>query len=148
MNRLKIAFLLCISLLTVLPVRLQAQASFPSSEGECIRYSAYIEMPKAYLSGICMLLREGDVVKGCLFNEFGMTALDFTYQPDKQKVKINHIAAMMDKWYIRRVLRRDLAQLMQNLQTGKSDYNNNRRHIQYRFIPHNDAKQKTYDTQE
>lgn len=148
MNRLKKVFLICVSLLAVLPIRLQAQAFFPSSEGECMRFMAYIEMPRAYLSGICMLLKEGDVVKGCIFNEFGITALDFTYQQDKEKVKIHHIAEIMDKWYIRKVLRKDLVRLMQNLQMGKTVYNNEQRNIQYRFIPNIDTTNETYETQE
>lgn len=105
-------------------------------------------MPKGYISGICLLQKEGDVVKGCLFNEFGITALDFTYQPHQGKVKIHHLVAMMDKWYIRKVLRKDLAQLMRNLQTGQTDYHNQRRRIWYRFTPDNDSTNKTYDTQE
>ena len=148
MNPLKMAFLLCVSLLTVLSSRLQAQTYFPSSEGECIRYTAHIEMPKGYISGICMLQKEGDVVKGCLFNEFGITALDFTYQPNQGKVKIHHLVAMMDKWYIRKVLRKDLVHLMRNLQTGKTCYINQRRHIQYRFTPDSDSTNDIYDTQE
>lgn len=147
MNRLKLDFLLYVSLLTILPVRLQAQALFPYSEGECIRYSAYIEMPRGYISGVCMLLKEGNDVKGCLFNEFGITALDFTYQLNKGKVKIHHIVTIMDKWYIRRVLRNDLALLMHNLKIGKTDYNNEHRHIQYRFIPYNESRNEVYDTQ-
>jgi hypothetical protein len=42
---------------------------------------------------------------------------------------------MMDKWYIRRVLRKDIAQVMTGLQNGKSDYQNERRKITYQFTP-------------
>ncbi len=114
-------------------MRLFAQSAFPETEGDRIRYAASIEMPKAYLSGICVLLREGDVVRGSLFNEFGVTALDFTYHPENQKVKLHHVISMMDKWYIRRVLRKDLAQLMLRLQQGETTYHNERRHITYQF---------------
>jgi hypothetical protein len=108
---------------------------FPSSEGERCKYAAYIEMNGSYLSGICVLLKEDGIIKGCLFNEFGVTALDFTYQPERKKVKLHHVIQMMDKWYIRRVLRKDMAQVMAGLQNGRSDYKNERRKITYQFTP-------------
>ena len=126
--------LICLLFVSQLAVmRLFAQSAFPETEGGRIRYAASIEMPKAYLSGICVLLREGDVVRGSLFNEFGVTALDFTYHPENQKVKLHHVIKMMDKWYVRRVLRKDLAQLMLRLQQGETTYHNERRHITYQF---------------
>jgi hypothetical protein len=42
---------------------------------------------------------------------------------------------MMDKWYIKRVLRKDLVLLMSSLQKGESEYFNERRKITYQFIP-------------
>ena len=100
-----------------------------------MRYTAYIEMPKAYLSGICILWHDGDMVKGSLFNEFGVTALDFTYYIYKEKVKLHDVMAQMDKWYIRRVLKKDLRQLMLQLQQGKTTYENQRQHIKYQLTP-------------
>ena len=41
----------------------------------------------------------------------------------------------MDKWYIRRVIRKDIAQLMIRLQNGVTQYQNERHHIQYQFLP-------------
>ena len=137
--------LICLLFVSQLAVmRLFAQSAFPETEGDRIRYAATIEMPTAYLSGICVLLREGDVVRGSLFNEFGVTALDFTYHPENQiatphsdhrseKVKLHHVISIMDKWYIRRVLRKDLAHLMHRLQQGETTYHNERRHITYQF---------------
>lgn len=122
-----------ISLLLCLSVRLQAQTTFPSAEGERAKYSAYIEMPKGYVSGICVLLKEEGVVKGSLFNEFGFTALDFTYNPERDKIKLHSVMKMMDKWYIRKVLKKDLRQVMKALMKGESEYTNQRQHIVYRF---------------
>jgi hypothetical protein len=42
---------------------------------------------------------------------------------------------MMDKWYIRRVLRKDLSLLMNCLQKGETQYYNERQHITYKFTP-------------
>ena len=133
MGRSTLICLLFISLLSV--TRLYAQTTFPSSAGERCKYAAYIDMKGAYLSGICILLKDDGVIKGCLFNEFGVTALDFTYQPERKKVKLHHVIQMMDKWYIRRVLRKDMAQVMEGLQNGRSDYQNERRKIMYQFTP-------------
>ena len=126
-------YLLCISLLLALPISVQAQTTFPSADGERAKYAAYIEMPKAYVSGICVLLQEDGLIKGSLFNEFGITALDFTYNPQRDKIKLHSVMKMMDKWYIRKVLKKDLRQVMKALKEGQTEYTNQRRHIVYRF---------------
>ena len=126
-------YLLCISLLLALPISVQAQTTFPSADGERAKYAAYFEMPKAYVSGICVLLQEDGLIKGSLFNEFGITALDFTYNPQRDKIKLHSVMKMMDKWYIRKVLKKDLRQVMKTLKEGQTEYTNQRRHIVYRF---------------
>ena len=126
-------YLLCISLLLALPISVQAQTTFPSADGERAKYAAYIEMPKAYVSGICVLLQEDGLIKGSLFNEFGITALDFTYNPQRDKIKLHSVMKMMDKWYIRKVLKKDLRQVMKTLKEGQTEYTNQRQHIVYRF---------------
>lgn len=120
-------------MLLALPISVQAQTTFPSAEGERAKYAAYIEMPKGYVSGICVLLQEDGLIKGSLFNEFGITALDFTYNPQRDKIKLHSVMKMMDKWYIRKVLKKDLRQVMKTLKEGQTEYTNQRRHIVYRF---------------
>lgn len=120
-------------MLLALPISVQAQSTFPSAEGERAKYAAYIEMPKVYVSGICVLLQEDGLIKGSLFNEFGITALDFTYNPQRDKIKLHSVMKMMDKWYIRKVLKKDLRQVMKTLKEGQTEYTNQRRHIVYRF---------------
>ena len=120
-------------MLLALPISVQAQTTFPSADGERAKYAAYIEMPKAYVSGICVLLQEDGLIKGSLFNEFGITALDFTYNPQRDKIKLHSVIKMMDKWYIRKVLKKDLRQVMKTLKEGQTEYTNQRRHIVYRF---------------
>lgn len=120
-------------MLLALSISVQAQTTFPSADGERAKYAAYIEMPKAYVSGICVLLQEDGLIKGSLFNEFGITALDFTYNPQRDKIKLHSVMKMMDKWYIRKVLKKDLRQVMKTLKEGQTEYTNQRRHIVYRF---------------
>ena len=92
-------------------------------------------MPRGYVSGLLVLLRSEDSVRGSLFNEFGITALDFTYNRRTDKVKLHTVVKQMDKWYIRRVLRRDLRQVLKRLEQGDSVYEDSRYHIDYKFTP-------------
>ena len=140
MRRLALICLLFVSPLYA--IMSHAQTAFPTDEGERVKYNAYIEMPRAYISGVSILMKEGDVIKGSLFNEFGITALDFTYDPKRQKVKLHTVIKMMDKWYIRRVIRKDIAQLMICLQKGETQYKNERRNINYQFLPIEDEVTK------
>ena len=126
--------LLWISLLCVC-LNMSAQTLFPRQKGDKARFTATIEMKKAYVSGICILLNDGDLVKGSLFNEFGISALDFTYSVKKDKVKILNVIANMDKWYIKRVLKKDLRAVMHELQNGKTSYANTRYQMNYSFKP-------------
>ena len=135
MRRSMRSCLLFISLLlSVLTSRLYAQTTFPA-DGESIRFTAYIEMEKGYVSGICILHRDGDTVHGSLFNEFGITALDFTYRLERKKVKLHTVMPMMNKWYIRKVLKKDLRQLMTGLQNGETTWKDERYHIECQLTP-------------
>ena len=127
-------YLLCINLLLSV-ITARAQVTFPSHEGERARYTAYIEMSRGYISGVCILVKEEGLIKGSLFNEFGITALDFNYDPRHQKIHLHSVISMMDKWYIRRVLKKDLVQLMLRLQQGQYCCKNERQHITYQFTP-------------
>ncbi len=128
-------FSLWISLLFLFSHGLWAQAKFPSVEGERARYAVYIELPRSYISGVCILLHDGTEVKGSLFNEFGISAMDFVYRPKKDKVKLLSVQKMLDKWYIRKRLKRDLRELIHVLQQGGSRYVDEKYHITFQFNP-------------
>lgn len=99
------------------------------------RYAASITMPRGHVSGVCMLHRCGSEVRGCIFNEFGISAMEFVYTEGCRKVRLLGVVKMLDKWYIRRVLRRDLARAVANLLSGRFGYTNVRRSITYKFTP-------------
>lgn len=125
-------FFLC----SVLPISAQDiadQHPLPDSIGSKMKYNATIEMKKGYLSGICMLIRDKDGYKGSIFNEFGISVLDFTYQPVTGKVKLENVIQLLDKWYIKRLLKQDLSQVIKNLQKGISIYDNKKYKIHYQF---------------
>lgn len=125
---------------------INAQVCFPSVQGEKAKYSAYIDMPQGYVSGVCVLFNEGTVIRGSLFNEFGITALSFSYDIKKEKIKLYSVVKLMDKWYIKRILKKDLKQLMKCLQKGESVYQNEKYHITYSFSTLN--TEEVYDTEE
>jgi hypothetical protein len=100
------------------------------------RFSTFIETPRASISGICVLVTDSSEVCGSLFNEFGITALDFTYLPSKNKVRLHSVMSALDHWYIRRILRRDLRQIIPNLLGAPSQsFNLKISQISYSFTP-------------
>lgn len=131
-------FLVSISIallsLLVLPLQAQQERHFPDSAGSKVKYNATIEMSKGYVSGVCIMANDGSVIKGSLFNEFGISAIDFTYQPDKKKVKLLSVIKILNKWYIKKVLRKDLVQVMENLSKGIYSYHDKKFKIDYNFL--------------
>lgn len=128
-------FLTCVSLSIMLLLSLsgRAQNLLPEKEGERVKYDALIEMPKAYVSGICLMLKEGKCIKGSLFNEFGISALDFIYDTERNRVKLKNVVRFMDKWYIRKALKNDLKHFFNELKNGKNTYKNEKYKINYYF---------------
>ena len=110
-----------------------AQSLYPRNAGDKVRTSAMIEMPKGYVSGVCVMYNDGTDVKASIFNEFGISAMDFVYDPQKDKVKLVSVMKMLDKWYIRKLLKKDLLKVVHNLQQGKEGYRNEKYKIDYKF---------------
>lgn len=142
MFQLRQAYLASISifLLSMLPFSGAAKSLLPQEDGSRTKFTATIEMPKGYVSGICVIMLEGDLLKGSIFNEFGITAMDFTYQLSKEKVKLVSVLPMLNKWYIKRVLKKDLKAVIKGLEQGNTTYENTRRHILYQFSPLSDSE--------
>ncbi len=111
MGRLRIVFLLFVSLWLW-------HASAITLDGKR-QYSVTIEMPRGSLSGICLIKTDASGSKGSLVNEFGIHALDFTVSTDRRKVRLLHVIDRMNKWYIKRILRRDLRFLFLNKESAQ-----------------------------
>lgn len=134
----------CLPLISALCVFLtaihtEAQSLLPEKGGDRVRLSANIEMKGGYISGVCAMLRDDGQIKCSLFNEFGISALDFIYDTAKDKIKIMSAADFIDKWYIKRILKKDLKHIMHNMEEGRNTYINEKRNIHYEFIPLGDA---------
>lgn len=129
-------FLLLISILSITILATPsacAQGSFPTEEGEKTRYSLQIDFDNAYLSGVGILACIDGKVLGSVFNEFGVSALSFSYNPRKDKVKILSIIGKFNKWYIRRVIKKDMKKVIAVLKEGGTTYTNQKYHITYTF---------------
>lgn len=108
-NLFFILFILC-----VIPP-LQGQQIVAFDERGIFENSVVVDMRGDRLSGILMVKkREGGMV-GTLVNEFGIKAFDFEYNSavkgrlgSGKRVKLIDVVRFMDRWYIRRVLRRDI----------------------------------------
>lgn len=100
------------------------------------RMSVEISFEKGGITGICLLRKEEQTVSGTIMNEFGIKVFDFVYYPQRDKLRLFNVIEMLDKWYIRRVVRRDLKQVLPHLPpVSEYRYENRKRHIHYLFTP-------------
>ena len=98
------------------------------SVGTVTEWTAEIHFARADFTGICVLRRTAGGAAGTVVNEFGVRAFDFTYDAQHRRVQLAQIMPMLDKWYIRRTLRRDWCALLEQLcDTTQADYRNARR---------------------
>lgn len=127
--------LISIVVLCLSSISLRAQHVFPNKVGEKCRYKAMIEMPKAYIGGVCIMYNDSTHINASIFNEFGISALDFSYDLKTDKVKLHYVMKLLDRWYVKRVLKKDLRNLIHNLQAGLGEYRNNKYKLTYTLFP-------------
>jgi len=126
----------------VFSLHITAQNDFPFNKGDRTRYAVQIDFTKAYISGVCIMLNDGEIIKASVVNEFGVSALDFTYNMTNRKVKILNVMGKMNKWYIKKVLKKDLKQVMFRLQLGEYTYEDAKYKIKYTFELINETQDK------
>lgn len=89
------------------------------SGDETNRYAANLSFNKASVSGIFLIKSlEDEQIVGTLVNEFGIKAFDFTYNVKKDKMKLQNVIGMLDKWYIKRIVCADLSCLLRRTNTA------------------------------
>ena len=124
---------LCLTLTSIFFLCIISNESFAQSllpnEGDSKEYQMTINMPKAYISGICVMANDGARVNGSIFNEFGLCMLSFSYLIEKDKVKILSAMKMINKWYIKRILRKDLLGVIKCLQNNNTVYEDSKHSI-------------------
>jgi len=102
------AYLRLISLL-LLFCQLPCQADSIATDSASIRqYNLLLQVRGNDLSGICVMKMVSPTeMIGTVVNEFGFTAFDFEYR--EGKTKLSNLPPFLDKWYIRKILRKDLS---------------------------------------
>lgn len=107
-----------------------------------------IELERGHISGILVTRADDSRIVGTMVNEFGVTALSFVYHRSKDKIELMDVLKMLDKWYIKKVLRNDLKYCVRILNgmpvknnrnyivesvDGKVSVTNSKRKIRYSF---------------
>ena len=128
MRLLKRVCLLLISIWATIATNAQ-ETFFPVSDGETARYTTEIGINDAAITGILILKRQDGNLAGTLMNEFGIKAFDFTRKKEG-KIKLLNVIDMMDKWYIRYTLKRDLRFLLDNADKAEG-YKKGKREIRH-----------------
>jgi len=82
-------------------------------------YSVAITARGAEITGVCIVKTDAEGSRGAIVNEFGIHALDFMVSADRRKVKLLNVIPMMDRWYVRRVVKKDLRTLFNATADGE-----------------------------
>lgn len=142
------------SLFLICPLALYGQTgkAVEVEENSSAKFYMDIDFGKAEVSGLLILRPTEQEIKGAVVNEFGVSILNFVYDRSNGKLKIENIAKMLDKWYIKRILKQDIAyavellyafpRKLRNGYTIVEDANslgiiNKKRKIFYNFTPLN-----------
>lgn len=87
------------------------------------------------ITGLCIMnVYTDNTIMGTIINEFGTKIFDFSYS-SKKKVKIKNVIAPINKWYIRRVLKSDLAFILTNIRQSNNVIEKKRR---FTVLPNGD----------
>jgi len=108
--------LLCLSLLLAVVCASAAGYLLPLDGHR--QYSVAMTIRGTQLSGLCLVRVSDEGYRGSIVNEFGIHALDFTLSPDRQRVRLYNLLPAMNRWYIKRVLRRDFRLLFSATHAG------------------------------
>lgn len=114
------------------------------------KHTFQIETSNGFVSGILLVSEDDENINGSMINEFGVSAIDFSYSKIKQKVKLLSVISFLDKWYIKQVLKNDIKFCLHMLYDvpfkKKHNYEvvhtvdsitilNIKRHLKYTFSP-------------
>lgn len=114
------------------------------------KHTFQIETSNGFVSGVLLVSENDENINGSMINEFGVSAIDFSYSKKKQKVKLLSVVSFLNKWYIKQVLKNDIKFCLHILYgipfKKKHNYEvihmvdsvtiiNNKRHLKYTFSP-------------
>lgn len=146
--------LISLVVLCLLSVDMMAQGPFrPDKDGKC-SFNLEMDIRGHSITGLTIMQQGDGEVRGTVVNQMGLKAFDFIYNETRQKVELQNVVKMMNRWYIRRVLRRDLRFLFSHSSNAHNRSHtlivtpdsvrlqNTRQHINYLFtsLAHDIAK--------
>lgn len=126
-------------LLLIVPLSMVAQLTYPANDGEKVHYNLHVEIHESYLSGICIMVNNDGIITSSIVNEFGISLMDFTYSEQKDKVKIRNTIKPLDRWYIKRILKRSLRGMLKAMKSGDTEYIDENNKIKYVFTLNDEA---------
>lgn len=128
--------LLMIMMLCIGTLTLSAQTRIEQRDRQ---YSVQIDFGRAYISGLCLMSSEGEITTSSIVNEFGVSALTYRYDAERDKIKILAILKQMNRPIVKAVLRRDLRKITVTLLRQPSDemlkYEDAKYNVRYVFTP-------------
>ena len=139
--------LISLVVLCLLSLDIMAQGPFHLDKDGRGMYNLEMNFRGHAITGITVIQKEQYEVRGTVVNQMGLKAFDFIYNDTRQKVELHNVIKMMNRWYIRRVLRRDLRFLFSHFSSANernhtlvvtSDtvrLQNTRQNINYLFTP-------------
>ena len=127
------------ALMLIEPLSIMAQLTYPANEGDKVRYNLQVEIRNSFLSGICIMVNNDGIIASSIVNEFGISLMDFTYSERKDKVKIRNTIKPLDRWYIKRLLKRSLRGMLKAMKSGNTEYIDENNRIKYVFTLNNEA---------
>ena len=84
-------------------------------------YEVLIKAKGNEITGYCLMsFTSSQEVIGTIVNEFGIKVFDFIYA--NGKAKIINVIAPLNKWYIRKILRKDMHFILTNIDNATCDY--------------------------
>lgn len=105
----------------------QNDTFFPILDGGKKEYTCVIQLRNNTLTGICVIKKEQEKYIGTFVNEFGIKGFDFMYDVNKNRISLFNVIKFLNKWYIKRTLKKDLKFMI----TNRSNFKNKKREIAY-----------------
>lgn len=128
------------ALMLIEPLSIMAQLTYPTNEGDKVRYNLQVEIRNSFLSGICIMVNNDGIIASSIVNEFGISLMDFIYSEQKDKVKLCNMIKPLDRWYVKRLLKRSLRGMLKAMKSGDTEYIDEKNRIKYVFTLNNEAQ--------
>ncbi|MDE7403104.1 MAG: hypothetical protein K2M87_06805 [Muribaculaceae bacterium] len=118
--------------------------------GPTRKYKFELTTSKAAISGILITQETQNEIVGSMINDFGLSALEFKFNKKTGKIKLLNVAQFLNKWYIKLVLKKDIAVCIRRLYNLESKESKNyiilddsqdltvvnkKRNLKYQFSP-------------